>query len=113
MQSNASAVLLLLKQNPFNPTPFDFFKPEKAPASEPGDGFVMSTAFIIEVQSHAAGIVVRDGRAYRFHAASHDFNLLDGREFRSPGEAHKAALRHLASLDKSKAGSRPVVAKAA
>ena len=111
MQSNASAVLLLLKRRPFNPTRFDFFKPEKAPASEPGDGFVMSTAFIIEVKSHAAGIVVRDGRAYRFHAASHDFNPLDGREFRSPGEAHKAALRHLATL--AKTPGRTATAKAA
>ena len=71
----------------------------------------MSTAFIIEVQSQAAGIVVRDGRSYRFHAASHDFNVLDGRDFRSPGEAHKAALRHLATL--AKTPGRTATAKAA
>lgn len=54
----------------------------------------MSQAFIIEVKSRAAGIVVRDGRAYKFHAASHDFNALDGRDFSSPADAQKAARRH-------------------
>ena len=111
MQPNAPAVLLLLKLERLQPHPIRFLQTRKAPASEPGDGFVMSTAFIIEVQSHAAGIVVRDGRAYRFHAASHDFNPLDGREFRSPGEAHKAALRHLATL--AKTPGRTATAKAA
>jgi hypothetical protein len=71
-----------------------------------------STAFIIEVQSRAAGIVVRDGRSFRFHAASHDFNVLDGRDFRSPGEAHKAALRHVAALASAR-NARPVSAAVA
>lgn len=53
----------------------------------------MSQAFIIEVNSRAAGIVVRDGRCFRFHAACDTFRGLDGRDFRSPGHAHKAALR--------------------
>ncbi len=100
-----------MKPSAFDPTPFDCLQTRKAPASEPGDGFVMSTAFIIEVHSQAAGIVVRDGRSYRFHAASHDFNVLDGRDFRSPGEAHKAALRHLATL--AKTPGRTATAKAA
>jgi hypothetical protein len=56
-----------------------------------------SSAFIIEVHSRAAGIVVRDGRVFRFHAATHDFNELDGRDFRSPGEAHKAAIQHVSA----------------
>ena len=59
----------------------------------------MSSAFIIEVRSRAAGIVVRDGRYFRFHAATHDFDGLDGRGFRSASEAHKAASRHAADLD--------------
>lgn len=54
----------------------------------------MSHAFIIEVNSRAAGIIVRNGRGFRFHAASADFSGLEGRDFRSPGDAHKAALRH-------------------
>ncbi|HEY0329703.1 MAG TPA: hypothetical protein VGC77_11450 [Rhodopseudomonas sp.] len=64
-----------------------------------------SSAFIIEVRSRAAGIVVRDGRYFRFHAATHDFNDLDGRGFRSPSDAHKAALRHASALDNRR--SRP------
>jgi len=56
----------------------------------------MSHAFIIEVNSRAAGIVVRDGRGFRFHAASDDFSGLEGQGFRSPGDAQKAALRHAA-----------------
>jgi hypothetical protein len=66
-----------------------------------------SSAFIIEVQSQAAGIVVRDGGVFRFHAATHAFNELDGRDFRSPGEAHKAAIRHVTAQAASRA-SRPV-----
>ncbi|MGP9814047.1 hypothetical protein ACTZWT_21250 [Rhodopseudomonas sp. NSM] len=57
-----------------------------------------SKAFIIEVNSRAAGIVVRDGRGFRFHAATDDFTGLEGRGFRSPGDAHKAALRLFESL---------------
>ncbi|NVN85669.1 MAG: hypothetical protein HXX15_06220 [Rhodopseudomonas sp.] len=66
----------------------------------------MSHAFIIEVKSQAAGIVVRDGRFFRFHAATHDFNGLDGRGFSSPGEAQKAAIRHAAELATTRVGER-------
>jgi hypothetical protein len=66
----------------------------------------MSDAFIIEVKSRAAGIVVRDGRFFRFHAATHDFNGLDGRGFRSPGEAQKAAVRLEAELATARVGGR-------
>jgi hypothetical protein len=59
----------------------------------------MSKAFIIEVRSRAAGIVVHDGRRYRFYAAAHEFNGLEGRDFRSPNDAQKAAAGHIASLD--------------
>jgi hypothetical protein len=82
----------------------------KGAGIEPGDGFVMSnfnsssSAFIIEVHSRAAGIVVRDGRVFRFHAATHAFNELDGRDFRTPGEAHKAAIRHVAAQAGIRAG---------
>lgn len=65
----------------------------------------MSKAFIIEVRSRAAGIVVHDGRRYRFYAAAHEFNGLEGRDFRSPSDAQKAAAGHIASLDtKGKSG---------
>ncbi|ABD04720.1 hypothetical protein RPB_0008 [Rhodopseudomonas palustris HaA2] len=69
----------------------------EAPATQAGSQSA-SKAFIIEVNSRAAGIVVRDGRGFRFHAATDDFTGLEGRGFRSPGDAHKAAQRLLDSL---------------
>jgi len=53
----------------------------------------MSDNFIIEVSSQAAGIVVRDRGGFRFFAASHRFNALEGRLFRNAREAERAALR--------------------
>jgi hypothetical protein len=57
----------------------------------------MSQAFVIEVNACAAGIVVRDGDGFRFHAACEAFSGLDGRNFRSPSDAHKAASRWAAA----------------
>jgi hypothetical protein len=54
---------------------------------------VMSDTYIIEVSSQAAGIVVRDPGGYRFFAASHRFNALEGRLFRNAREAERAAIR--------------------
>ncbi len=51
----------------------------------------MSDTYIIEVNSTAAGIVVRDRQGFRFFAASHDFNSMEGRLFRSAREAEVAA----------------------
>jgi hypothetical protein len=64
----------------------------------------MSKAFVIEVRSRAVGIVVYDGRRYRFYAAAHELNGLEGRDFRSPNDAQKAAVGHIAALDSK--GSR-------
>jgi hypothetical protein len=52
----------------------------------------MSDVYLIEVAGRAAGLVVRDetGKAYRFHAAVPLAYGLDGRLFRTPGEAQKA-----------------------
>jgi hypothetical protein len=58
----------------------------------------MSDTYIIEVASQAAGIVVRDANGYRFFAASHRFNRLEGQLFRNAREAERAAKR-LASGD--------------
>jgi hypothetical protein len=55
----------------------------------------MSDSYIIEVSSIPAGIVVRDTGGFRFFAASHRFNRLEGRFFRSAGEAERAARRLL------------------
>jgi hypothetical protein len=53
----------------------------------------MSDTYIIEVGSNPAGIVVRDERGYRFFAASHQFNRLEGQVFRNAREAERAARR--------------------
>ncbi len=55
----------------------------------------MSDAYIIETPKGAAGIVVRDGRGYRFFAATHDFNGLDGHLFATAKAAETAAIDHL------------------
>jgi hypothetical protein len=51
----------------------------------------MSDSYIIEVSSQAAGIVVRETAGFRFFAASHRFNPLEGRLFRSAREAERVA----------------------
>jgi hypothetical protein len=57
----------------------------------------MSDTYIIEVSSQAAGIVVREKTGFRFFAASHRFNPLEGRLFRSAREAERAAMQFCAS----------------
>ncbi len=54
----------------------------------------MSDAYVIELQGNAVGIIVRQNEskcAYRFMAALHGFNSLEGREFAGPFQAEKAA----------------------
>ena len=51
----------------------------------------MCDAYVIEVADQAAGIVARIGRVFRFHSAARKFNSLDGRVFRTPDEATRAA----------------------
>ena len=53
----------------------------------------MSDTYIIEVRSEAAGIVVRNPEGYRFFAATHRFNPLEGQLFRNAREAERAAVR--------------------
>lgn len=53
----------------------------------------MSDTYIIEVSSQAAGIVVRDPGGYRFFAASHRFNPMEGQLFRNAREAERAAFQ--------------------
>jgi hypothetical protein len=53
----------------------------------------MSDAYIVEVGSQAAGIVVRTAGGYRFFAATHRFNPLEGQLFRNPRQAECAAIR--------------------
>jgi hypothetical protein len=58
-------------------------------------GWVMSDTYVIEVGSQQAGIVVRDPGGYRFFAASHRFNRLEGQLFRNAREAERAVRRLL------------------
>jgi hypothetical protein len=51
----------------------------------------MSSAYIIEVGSHTAGIVTKDERSYRFFSSDRIFDSLEGREFRSARDAERAA----------------------
>lgn len=53
----------------------------------------MADSYIIEVSSKPAGIVVRDDTGYRFFAATHAFDSLEGRYFRSARDAERAAIR--------------------
>jgi hypothetical protein len=53
----------------------------------------MSDTYIIEVNSDAAGIVVRDPKGFRFFAATHRFNAMEGQLFRNAREAERAAIR--------------------
>lgn len=56
----------------------------------------MSHAYVIEIHSQTAGIIVRDGREYCFFASDCDFDALEGRSFPSPKEAEKAVFRFAA-----------------
>jgi hypothetical protein len=58
----------------------------------------MSDTYIIEVSSLAAGIVVRAPGGYRFYAATHQFNRLEGQIFRNAREAERAARRLLGGM---------------
>ena len=53
----------------------------------------MSDTYIIEIGSQAAGIIVRDTGGFRFFAASHRFNRMEGELFRNAREAERAAMR--------------------
>ncbi|ACA17430.1 conserved hypothetical protein [Methylobacterium sp. 4-46] len=51
----------------------------------------MSSARIVEVGETSAGIVVPEAEGFRFFAAHPDFVRLEGRIFRSPRHATRAA----------------------
>ena len=50
-----------------------------------------SDTYIIEVSQQAAGIVVRDPDGFRFFAATHRFNPMEGQLFANAREAERAA----------------------
>ena len=56
----------------------------------------MSEGYSIEIAGEIIGIIVRnkDERVFRFHSAVRAFNALDGRVFRRPAAAERAAREH-------------------
>jgi hypothetical protein len=60
---------------------------------------MLSSTYIIETSKGAAGIVVRDGRGFRFFAATSEFSGLDGRLFATPRAAEAAAFDHQHGLN--------------
>ena len=51
----------------------------------------MSDTYIIEIGSEAVGIVIHDRGGFRFFAATHRFNPLEGQLFRNARDAERAA----------------------
>ena len=72
-----------------------FSRPPRYLPTLRNSGLAMSDAYIIEVASQAAGIVVRTEGGYRFFAATHRFDSLEGQLFRNPRQAERAAIRLL------------------
>ena len=58
----------------------------------------MTEPFVVEVWGKPAGIVVKEGNAFRFYALTHPFFELDGAQFTTRGHARLAAAQ-LASFD--------------
>jgi hypothetical protein len=60
----------------------------------------MSDNYIIEIRpvgiTVQAGLIVRDGRGFRFFAATDAFNSLEGKLFKNPKAAERAALCRVA-----------------
>ncbi len=50
-------------------------------------------AYFIEVADEPAGVVVRQGRGYKFFATTRRFHALDGQIFGTPSRAELAARR--------------------
>lgn len=53
----------------------------------------MPEPFIVEIWGQPAGVVLKEGNAFRFHAFVRPFFELDGAQFSSPGQAKLAAAR--------------------
>jgi hypothetical protein len=71
----------------------NFFSPPLLFARTEQQRLEMSENYIIEIGSQAAGIVVRNPDGYRFFAATHRFNPLEGQLFLNAREAERAVRR--------------------
>jgi hypothetical protein len=52
----------------------------------------MSEPLVVEVWGKPAGFVLKEGKAFRFHALGRPFDELDGTEFNTLGHARLAAV---------------------
>jgi hypothetical protein len=64
----------------------------------------MYDRYVIETSNGPAGIVVRDGRGFRFFASNRDFSSLDGHLFATPRAAQTAANDQLSSSRRRHSG---------
>ncbi len=53
----------------------------------------MTEPFVVEVWGKPAGVVLREGNAFRFRAIAQPFFVLDGAQFTTLGHARLAAAR--------------------
>lgn len=53
----------------------------------------MLEPFVVEIWGQPAGVVLKEGAAFRFHAFARPFFELDGAKFSTPGQARLAAAR--------------------
>jgi hypothetical protein len=53
----------------------------------------MPEPFVVEIWGQPAGVVLKEGNAFRFHAFARPFFELDGAQFSSPGQAKLAAAK--------------------
>lgn len=53
----------------------------------------MTEPYIVEIWGKPAGVVVKEGNAFRFHAFAQPYFALEGAQFTKPGHARLAAAR--------------------
>ena len=61
----------------------------------------MSEPLVVEVWGKPAGVVLKEGNTFRFHAFVRPFTELDGTEFNTLGHARLAAAKLHASAQSS------------
>lgn len=71
----------------------------------------MSNGYVIEIDEVAAGLLVREGASYAFHAVDERYRVLEGMIFPSPHTAERTirSLRRKATSERSVASARQSV----
>lgn len=67
----------------------------------------MSAAFVIEIDGNAAGLAFAERSGFRFYASERSYWELEGRWFRSLGQAERAATALRRRRDAAAARGRP------